>query len=100
MVAVYDVPLALGLQWKLTQSAKRIPFVTMPNIILQRAAVRELLGPQCRAENIVPEVEKLLENPAARTEMSEDYRAIRHALGEELPLGATARTARILDELV
>ena len=99
MVAVYDVPLALGLQWKLTQSARRIPFVTLPNIILQRQAVRELLGPECRAENIVPEVEKLLENPAARAQMSEDYTAIRRALGSELPHGATVRTAEILEEL-
>lgn len=100
MVVVYDVPAVLALQWKITGSSHRVPFVAMPNIILGRMAVRELLGPHCRPQNIVVEVEKLLDDAALRAQMSEDYKEVRRALGAELPFSATARTATILEELI
>ncbi|HEY0076416.1 MAG TPA: lipid-A-disaccharide synthase [Abditibacteriaceae bacterium] len=99
-VVVYDVPAAIGLQWKLTGLSRKIPLVAMPNIILGRPAVKELLGPACRAHNIVPEVEKLLIDETRRQKMRNDYAQVRRALGSELPKGATLRTAEILEELV
>jgi len=99
-VVVYDVPLALKLQWRLTGLGRKVPFVAMPNIILGRMAVRELLGFACRPENIVAEVEKLLGDDAVRARMSEDYQEVRRALGAQLPLTATARTAEILEEML
>jgi lipid-A-disaccharide synthase len=100
MTVVYDVPAALGLQWKLTGLSKRVPFVAMPNIILGRECVKELLGPQCRAVNIVNDLESILGTSARRAQMSEDYQEIRRALGADLPQGATTRTAQILEELL
>lgn len=99
-VVVYDVPAALGLQWKLTGLSRKIPFVAMPNIILGREGVKELLGPACRPQNIVPEVELLLNDTARREKMRDDYTQVRCALGSELPGGATERTTEILEELV
>ena len=99
-VVVYDVPAALGLQWKLTGLSRKIPFVAMPNIILGREGVKELLGPACRPQNIVPEVEKLLHDETRRQKMRDDYSQVRRALGSELPKGATLRTAEILEELI
>ncbi len=99
-VVVYDVPAVLGLQWKLSGSGRKIPFVAMPNIILGRECAKELLGPACRAKNIVPALEMLLNNAAHRERMQNDYAIVRRALGSELPQGATARTAEILEELV
>lgn len=99
-VVVYDVPAVLGLQWKLTGSSRKIPFVAMPNIILGRESAKELLAFNCRPQNIVPEVEKLLNDAARRGQMQSDYDTVRRALGSELPKGATARTAEILGELI
>ncbi len=100
MVVVYDVPAVMALQWKLTGSSRRVPLVAMPNIILGRMAVRELLGPHCRPQNIVAELEKLLDDAALRAQMSEDYKEVRGALGAELPFSATARSATILEEML
>lgn len=100
MVVVYDVPAALGLQWKLTGLARKIPFVAMPNIILQRESVKELLGPDCRPARIATEVEKLLNNAVLREKLQSDYAQVRRALGSGLLQGATVRTAAILDELL
>ena len=100
MVVVYDVPPILAWQWKITGSGRRVPFVAMPNIILGRMAVRELLGPDCRPQNIVAEVERLLGDATLREQIRENYIEVRRALGAELPFSATARTATILEELV
>ncbi len=99
MVVVYDVPMVLALQWQLSGARSRVPFVAMPNIILGRMAVRELLGPDCRPNSIVVEIERLLDDATLRAEMSDNYKEVRRALGAELPEGATARTATILESM-
>ncbi len=83
-VVVYDVPAVLGLQWKLTGLRRKIPFVAMPNIILGREGVKELLGPACRAHNIVPEVEMLLNDAARRAQMQNDYAVVRARFGQRI----------------
>jgi lipid-A-disaccharide synthase len=79
---------------------KRIPFIAMPNIILQRRIIPELLGLHCRPETIAREIGKLLNDAGARQAMEEGYQEIRRHLGSDLPLGATEQTARIIEEMV
>jgi lipid A disaccharide synthetase len=63
-------------------------------------AIQELLGFDCTPEKITAVIEELLADPAKRAHMAEDYAEIRRKLGEELPETATARTARMLDEML
>ncbi len=98
-VVVYDGPALMRAQWKLT-GARHVPFVAMPNIILEREAVPELLGEKCRAAPIAIALTKMLRDNALRAQVRADYALVRRALGEELPLGATQRTAQILDEML
>lgn len=99
-VAVYDASLARGLEWYLLWAWKRIPFIAMPNIILQRMAVPELLGWNCRPRKIARAVLSLLDDENIRDRMLGDYRSIRRALGSELPVPATERTAEIVEEML
>ena len=97
-VVVYDVPYLLRLQWKWTLQ-KKVPFVAMPNILLGREVVRELLGDDCRAARIAAEVKSLLE-AERRAELLDGYTAVHQALGAQLPGTATQRTLGILENLL
>jgi lipid-A-disaccharide synthase len=99
-VAVYDFGWSVRIEWLLLWMWKRIPFIAMPNIILQRMAVQELLGLNCRPDLIAAAVGKLLQNNGERAVMAADYTEIRRHLGENLPLGATERAAEILEEML
>jgi|GEM_PF-131278 len=99
-VTVYDFGWAGRFEWFLLWMWKRIPFIAMPNIILQRALVPELLGLNCRPEAIAASVSRLLSNDEDRRSMEEGYREIRGCLGGNLPAGATDLTVKILEEML
>ncbi|RYG74589.1 hypothetical protein EON80_02290 [bacterium] len=99
-VVVYDVPALLRAQVRLTGLRRKVPFVAMPNIILERGAIPELLGDDCRAPKIADALSQLLENRERRMTMLHDYEQVREALGEKLPYTATHRTADMVEELV
>jgi lipid-A-disaccharide synthase len=82
------------------KGSQRVPFVAMPNIILERMAVPELLGDDCRPPLIAEALCNLLMNQDAAQQMRESYSHVRRALGSELPQGATQRTAQILEEMM
>jgi lipid-A-disaccharide synthase len=99
-VTVYDLGWAARIEWVLLWMWKRIPFIAMPNIILQRMLVPELLGLNCRTETIAAAVRRLLESEEARKAIASGYEEIRVHLGGQLPLGATERTVEILEEML
>jgi lipid-A-disaccharide synthase len=99
-VAIYDFGWIGRIEWLLLWMWKKIPFIAMPNIILQRLAVEELLGLSCRAEAIAAALKKLLENDGPRKTLTFDYASIRKHLGEDLPRFATVRTVEIILEML
>jgi lipid-A-disaccharide synthase len=99
-VAAYDASWSGRIEWFLLWSWKRIPFLAMPNIILEREAVPEFIGIKCRAESIAAGLSRLLDDETARAKMRQDYTLIREALGSELPVQPTERTAQIVEEML
>lgn len=99
-VTVYDASLIGRIEWCLLWAWRRIPFIAMPNIILQREAVPELIGLNCRAEKIADAVNRLLKNKDARDQVLQDYELVRQALGSQLPTSPTERTAAIVEEML
>ena len=99
-VAVYDVSKIGRLEWCLLWAWRRIPFIAMPNIILQREAVPELIGLKCQPKKIADALLRLLNDKAAREKMLWDYALIRQALGSELSMAPTERTAQIVEEML
>jgi len=99
-VTVYDVSVAGRIEWCLLWAWRWIPFIAMPNIILQREAVAELIGLDCNPKKIADELVRLLKDEAARDKMLRDYALIREALGSELLMPPTERTAQIVEEML
>ncbi len=99
-VAIYDVSLATRIEWLLLWSWRAIPFLAMPNIILEREVIPELIALNCRPEKIAAAMNHLLHDAAARAALQRDYELIRRALGSELPFSATERTAQIVEEML
>lgn len=99
-VVVYDVSLIVHTQIRLTGLHKKVPFVAMPNIILGRKAVPELLGVRCRPQPIAEAMSVLIESSEARVEMQQEYSRVREALGAGLPYTATERVTRMLEEML
>ena len=99
-IVVYDVPRPLHWQAALTGLRRKIAFAAMPNIIAGRAIVPEILGDDCRANNIVAAAQSLLSEADKRAQMRADYAQVRVALGADLPRGATAATADLVEQIV
>lgn len=99
-VTVYDLSPALRVEWLLLWAWKRIPFVAMPNIILQRRAVPELIGLDCRLDKIASALRSVLDDDDLRSRMLADFDLIRQALGSALPESPTERTAQIVEEML
>lgn len=99
-VAVYDVSRIARVEWCLLWAWRRIPFIAMPNIILQREAVPELIGLDCQPDKIARTLLRLLQDETAREKLRRDYAGIRQALGSELQVSPTERTAQIVEEML
>ena len=99
-IVVYDAPRLLHWQVALTGLRRKIPFIAMPNIIAGRAIAPEILGDDCRAQNIARAVENLLNDPTKIAQMRADYGQVRAALGAELPQSATSATADLVEAML
>jgi lipid-A-disaccharide synthase len=99
-VAIYDVSTIGRIEWCLLWAWRRIPFIAMPNIILQREAVPELIGLNCHPQKIAQSLIRILDDEARRDKMIWDYALIRQALGSEMPVTPTKRTAQIVEEML
>ena len=68
----------------------KIKFISLVNLILDKAAVKELIQNECTAENIIAELRKLEEGQTERARLIQDYESLIHILGES---GASERAA-------
>jgi lipid-A-disaccharide synthase len=99
-VAIYDVSVVGRIEWLILWAWRWIPFIAMPNIILQKFAVPELWGLGCRPAKIAAKLVEILTDEKIRGAMLDDYHAIHQALGSELPIPPTERTAQIVEEML
>jgi len=103
-LAVAGVPTVVayrfaGLVGLLSPTLLGVPHVSLVNLIAGREVQPEILQRRCRAEHILPAVERLLSDPAARAAQREGYRGVVDALTP--PEGSPSRAAarRILASL-
>jgi DNA-binding SARP family transcriptional activator len=59
-----------------------------------------LIGLQCQPEKIARALLRLLTDAEAKEKMLRDYALIAQALGSELPILPTERTAQIVEEML
>jgi lipid-A-disaccharide synthase len=76
---------------------KRLKFIGLVNLIMEREVTRELIQNDLTIENLTMELTKILDDPAYIARMKEDYKLVREKLGGE---GASARAAQIVMEVI
>ena len=71
----------------------KVPFISLVNLIMQRETVNELIQDQLTTENLTTVLKKLLNDPATRERIGQDYKEMKEKLGGK---GASARAARLM----
>jgi len=77
------------------QALIRVPFLAMPNLLVERQIVKEFIQGDFSVEQVLPEVERLLDDPSARQEITKGYAEVRVKLGHHHAAENAAR--EILD---
>lgn len=75
----------------------KVPMFALPNLVLQKKSVPELLQTEVNPERIMDEVFRVLDDSPERTKMLETLAAIKRSLGEE---GAVRRIAEYLNDIL
>lgn len=78
--------------YRLARLLVRVPFIGMPNLILGKAAVPELIQDDVTASRIAGAARPILTDPERAAAIRADLGRVRALLGEP---GAAERTARI-----
>ena len=75
----------------------KVPYVSLPNLILDKEAIREFVMHEMKYECVKPELDKLLNDRKYRDEMLESYKELHRLVGEP---GAARRAAVKMFELL
>ena len=85
------------LSFTLARLTVHLRFISLANLVLDRAIFRELLQEQATPEHIKAELERLLFDEACRSQLAADYQELKTKLGGT---GASGRVAKdMIDEI-
>ena len=79
--------------WFIAKLFIKVPFISLPNLILQREVVPELLQTEANPQKIYELALKLIDDTPERKKMIEDFQEVIHDLGEE---GVVERIGRFV----
>lgn len=86
-----------AVSYAVARALVRVSFIGMPNLILDKRAVPELIQGDVTAERIAAEARAILDDPARSAAIEADLRRVRERLGEP---GAARRAAGIAAEML
>ena len=69
------------LTYRIARALMKVRYVSLANIIMDKPIFKELLQGYCTSEAIATELERLVSNAGCRTQMQQDYAAVRSLLG-------------------
>ncbi len=86
-IALLGVPMVIAyklapLTYWLGRVLVKIPYIGLPNIILGKLAVKELIQHEASAENLVAEISKILTNKPYAEQIHEDLHQVKQRLGK------------------
>jgi len=96
--ALFNVPQVLvykghPISITIARALVKIKFISLVNLIMDRAVIKELIQQECTAENIGNELNTLLYNENYRRQMLADYDSLDEKMGKP---GASAETASLI----
>jgi lipid-A-disaccharide synthase len=92
MVVIYKLPKIAEVEAKLVRF-KMPEFISLPNILLQRKIVPELVQTEATPENLRRELDQVLNNPAVRCAQIKGFDDLETLLGESDAITKTAELA-------
>jgi lipid-A-disaccharide synthase len=93
MVVIYRLS---GFSYRLIKTLSRLDYYSLPNHLVGRRLVPELIQKQATPDRLVRSAERLIEDPGARLEMTREFSQIREALRR----GANSRAAEAVLDLM
>jgi lipid-A-disaccharide synthase len=86
-IALLGVPMVIAyklspLTYWLGRVLVKIPYIGLPNIVLGKLAVKELIQHEASAENLVAEISKILTNKPYAEQIGEDLHQVKQQLGK------------------
>lgn len=78
------------LSYWIARQLVNIPFIALPNLVLNREAVTELIQGDYKTGNLINELDKILKDTPKRRQQLNDFQELRQLLGEK---GASDRAA-------
>jgi lipid-A-disaccharide synthase len=96
-IALLGVPMVIAyklspLTYWLGKLLVKIPYIGLPNIILGKLVVKELIQHEANAENLVAEISKILTNKPYAEQIGEDLHQVKQQLGK----GGGSKTMALL----
>ena len=96
--ALFGTPQVVGyitnpVTYWIAKKIVKIRYISLGNLIVDRLAFKEFIQNDCNADALVAEIRDLIENPARRKKMQDDYADIRAALGGA---GASSEVAKAM----
>jgi lipid-A-disaccharide synthase len=71
----------------------KIKFISLVNLIMDKAVVKELIQEDCNSRTLTDELNLILHNPVYRSQMLIDYQQLAEKMGEP---GASQKTAGLI----
>lgn len=101
-IAIMGIPMVIAyklstLTYWLGRLLVKTPFIGLPNIILGRAAVKEMIQHQATAENLANEISRLINDSFYADKMREDLAQVKKMLGNG---GGSAEMASLALEML
>jgi lipid-A-disaccharide synthase len=96
-IALLGVPMVIAyklspLTYWLGRWLVKTPFIGLPNIMLGKLAVKELIQDEANVENLAAEISKILNDTSYAQEICQDLLQVKHQLGE----GGGSKTMALL----
>jgi lipid-A-disaccharide synthase len=82
------------LSYLIAKKLIKVNYIGLPNLIMDKSIVKELIQNDFNRTNLKAELSELLFNPEKRQQVAADYEALEQKLGG---VGASEKTARLLN---
>ncbi len=84
-----------AISYHIAKRVANVKYISLPNLVMDREIVKELIQAEMTAANIATELKKITEDPAGRERLLNDYRELAGKLGGA---GASGKTASLILE--